>query len=152
MANKITIKDFFLKYPYKKKPDVTYVSLPYFPKEEETNHKYSLTYSEYKNVLNTYFEYVSEYLLQGDVFSMPERLGALKLIKYKIENIGDKKTYYKTYINNIHSQNYRVILRWEHQKYPVPFGKFWKLSTVKTFNFKLFKKLTEDLTSINDIT
>lgn len=149
--SKTTLIDFFLKYPHKDKPDVNYVSLPYFPKTEISNHKYKMTYKDYKALMVCYFKYVTDYLLRGDDYLIPSRLGKLFLLKYKIEDIGNKKSFYNGFINNIHSNNFRVIVRWEHTKYPVPLGKYWKLSTVKTFNEKLFKWLTGDITNINNI-
>lgn len=151
IRKKYTTKDFYLNYPFKKIDKLKYVPTPYIKKSEDTNNEHSVTYTEYKSVIGEYFNLVSEFLLQGSRYNLPSRLGHLLLYKYKYkkENFINPKPYYSNRESNIHSNNYRVIIKWEKRSSPIPKAILWKVRPVNTFNDKLYYKLVNDLSFIN---
>lgn len=146
----ISLQELYLLYKYKKKPDVDYVSLPYFPDSEITNTVNSFTYKEWKLIVTTYYKYLKEYLLQGNEYKCPDRMGMLYMKKYKAPNIV-KKVHYKNKIDNFHSNNYRVLIKWDRKGFPISYPEMWKIAPTATFDRDIYKKLTNEISNINNI-
>lgn len=149
--------NFYLDYPHKcRRFDTNTVELPYFPKAElDCDHPYSLRYKEWREIVDTYFEYVIDYMLNGQKYRMPARLGYLELQKFKGGGIDyqrlkkEGKVYRHT---NRHSKGYRVILKWlrgyshgaviKHQY-------LWRINFSKLVWRKIHSKMKTDLQFIN---
>ena len=84
----ITLKDLYLGYRHKwYDVNSSTVPIPYFNPNEVSNHEYALSYKEWKNYLQVYFNTILEHLREGNQFIMPHGLGTLKLIKFKSKYI-----------------------------------------------------------------
>lgn len=79
--NSAGIRLFYLRYPFKK---ITYPShLPFVPKEEDTNEKFSLKYDDWRKIIQIYFKYLLLFLLSGQTYRFTSRCGGFFLGKYK---------------------------------------------------------------------
>ena len=115
---KKTLKDYYLDYPYKTTViDGKTVQLPYVPKDQITNHYYTVSYKEWLLVLDLYFKYFIESLLEGNEIKVTG-FGKFSFKKYKKTNGHgvDWKEFnqtgvYKKYTNFLFDNN-RVILKW----------------------------------------
>jgi hypothetical protein len=114
-----TIADIYLMYPYRCW-DVTgkTIPVPYVPKDEIVcDHKYSLTYKEFKKIVMTYLKYLKKYLLTGVEYKMPQQMGYLQFVKFKSPAV-DYGHFHRNnkeirfYLNK-HSQGYRPKLIWK---------------------------------------
>ena len=132
----LKINDLFLMYPYKYYPPSNTVYIPYIPKTQQiSDHKYSLTKWEYKDIIQTYFKYLTIYLLDGNEFRMPNFMGTLKMKKYKSRWV---HWHYKNknLKNSQSSQNYRSALVWVKDttcKMPEYLKKFWRYDMGKYY-------------------
>lgn len=164
--NAATLRDFYLRYPYKKSSGRT--TLPYVPVEEDTNEPFSLKYKDWKNILHTYFKYVLLYLLTGQPYRFSSGIGEFKLIRYKprkkrgnIDMRGIEKYYEKktgitdrkelwAYINNIGLDNavlvkhrnketdgYKWVTAWFKKEYKFAFKQHWYFTLARVHAWKM---------------
>jgi hypothetical protein len=132
---KTTLRDFFKSYPYKKKSTESSGGIHYIPKQEIVdNHKFSITGSEYIEIVKVFFDVLLfEYLIWGYSYKMPHKFGHLVFRKCKNSDVKTKRRnidwgltrQYKEYNKanpenkkvffhkNYHSQGYGVYLRWD---------------------------------------
>lgn len=170
MSNqKVTLKDIYLGYPYKYYDHLSNtIPNPYFPKHEISDHKYKISYKEWKKVVLEYFNILLEYLLTGKNFEIPNQLGLFRLMKYKPlkrkvdfkrtkeiygeENKslpkGEKKLIYHM---NHHTNGYDPILVWERRDYKFPFKWHWRFDLSRKNFKKVSDILKKDLTVINKL-
>ena len=78
---KMTLKHFYLMYPYKKRTCIT--CLPYLTNDEISDHAYALTYQQWRNIIVTYLKHLVLHLLSGQVYRFSSLIGELQLIKWK---------------------------------------------------------------------
>lgn len=165
--NRITLKEIYLEYDYKYY-DVTSstVPIPYFPKKEIKEHKYSLTYKEWKKVVLVYLKYLVLYLMSGKCFDIPFHMGHLCLKKWKPakKKIDIRKTMNKygeinktlpkgekkvVYHNNYHTRGYSPLLKWVRDQKKFPYKWHWRFGLSRK-NWELIsKELMEDSSMIN---
>lgn len=104
---------------------VTYVK----QSEIVSDHKHSLTYTEYMSILKAYAKIVFEELVAGKLVELPSRMGSIQLIKYltphkKVVDWKKTKEVYGeynltaekkkvVYTNNAHTNGYSVKLQWK---------------------------------------
>jgi hypothetical protein len=80
----ITLKNFYLHYPHKCVPNPNTIPNPYFPKTEmDCEHKHSLSYAQWSEIVEVILEEVMNYLLRGFNFILPEKLGEWAIVKMK---------------------------------------------------------------------
>lgn len=81
----ITLKDFYLKYPYKCYDiNSSTIPVPYVKKNElECGHEFTKTYQEYFEIADTIFSEIQNTLLEGSPYKLPKRMGTLQMFKYK---------------------------------------------------------------------
>lgn len=158
-SKRVTLRELYLGYPYKYR-DITSstVPIPYFPKEEITEHKYSLTFKEWKRIIKIYLKHVVIYLLTGFKYKLSSRLGFLQMRKAKSKKIPDwgktRKRYGTTkgvkplYHKNIHTQGYRPIIKWyrEGQNAKFKYKWYWRFNFLdkqwKWISDQIFNNLT----------
>jgi hypothetical protein len=153
----ISITEFYYFYPYKKNTHKgNTVCQPYIKQEDEvTDHKYSIEYSVWKSVVDTYIECIRNELLKGDTHYFHNSLGYLQLRKYKSKKQIDyntwAKTGIKTYYKNI--DDYTVILKWyrTYKTTKLKHKYFWKVKMVVSLTKPLQKMLTTNLNNIYNI-
>ena len=80
--DKMTLLHFYKDYPYKKRKCAT--CLPYVTIDENSNHEYAITYTEWKKIILSYFKHTVLFLLNGYTYYFHSGMGELKLIKKKI--------------------------------------------------------------------
>lgn len=144
------IRDMYLFYRYKKYEDLTKVPNPYFPKQEHTDNKNSLTKQEWTIIAKLYLEELQAYLFEGALFEIPSKCGSLQIVKTKFKKIvknnaivDGEPNYYK----NSHTNGYSIRLRWWKKSYAGKFTRlksysfFWRCTPVDYFNKAISKKL-----------
>jgi nucleoid DNA-binding protein len=137
----ISLKDFYLHYPHKCVPNPNTVPSPYFPKTEmDCENKYSLSSSQWIEIIEVYLEELMKYLLKGNSFNMPLMLGTLNIVKTKAKEIRYMFTRSKDSCERRVEKNinkYKPILKWTRNysttKLPDPW--IWKLTLLKESKF-----------------
>lgn len=146
---RITIKDFFYFYPYKKNiPTIgKTIPQPYVKKSDviEDNPS-SIDYNQWYTVVMDYIDLISELLLSGKEYMFPNYVGKLQLRKYKVTREIDwkqttlqkKKVYYKP--------SYNVILKWyrNHEFTRLRYRYHWKLNMAKNFSQALHQRIIKN--------
>ncbi len=165
MANITTLKDFYLRYPYKKNPD-SYIPglsktipVPYIKAEDITDHNYSVDYHTYKKIMMAFFEFLFQYLLWGGRYKMPGRIGDLIIQKYKRSvkkniNWGKYKATGNHYNEkNIPTNRYSPTLKWKRGPrisiHLVEIN-WWNFLPSHTALKRIGQHLNEDPTRINN--
>lgn len=165
--------DLFLMYPYKKNyesPDGV-IPRPYVPtKNLVEDHKYSLDYYQYSEIVKSFYKHLIPYLMEGSSYRMSNRLGDLKMYKWKPKNgrmdlynqvqkikrikgnenlsirealdYGKKNKVPITKIDNRHTDNYSPLLKW-YKTGSVYFAEFWHFRFVRSTK-KLISKILMD--------
>lgn len=160
MASHITLPDIYLKYPHKCQEIYgNTVPIPYVPKQEITcNHKYSIEYKLWKKVISCYFKHVITYLLQGDIFVIPTRLGRLQIKKYRyskgflkfIRKKGEKTIIKR--VKNIHTDNQVAEIRWYKPNAYLQYKNYFKFRATHAFKKRLKEYIFKDFNNINKYT
>lgn len=137
----IGFRDLYYQYPYKKK-HTKFTSL--CTNKEETDHKYTLDYIEWKKIIKCYIKHYLMVLVSGKNIEMPYRLGILKLIRYRTTKpINWKQT--KKYSKIIKQKNiafggYWFKLKWTRSR-KFSNGQHWKVKLTR----KGFKTVHDEL-------
>ena len=79
---KMTLLHFYKEYPYKKRKCAT--CLPYVSIEDDSKHDYSLTYTEWKKIILSYFKHILLYLLNGYTYYFHSGMGEIRILRKKI--------------------------------------------------------------------
>lgn len=161
-SKNITLYDLYKKYNY---PcwdlgllSKNIVPLPYIPiKEVNCDHKYSLEYKKWKEIVMTYLKYVKLYLFTGKEFKLPHFMGTLQLRKYKGGGI-DWGHFHQTgdiiKHKNRHTLGYRPILKWYRNRKicKLKFKWHWSIyPSKKVYNKEISNWLMEDFSRINKL-
>lgn len=147
---RITIKDMFSFYPYKKniKTDGNTIPQPYIKKSDVIeDHPESIDFNQWQSVVNDYLDIVIEVLLTGKEYSFPNYLGKLQFRKYKTTrlinwretSLQNKKVYYRN------KDSLRVILKW-YRDYKIARFRYrfhWKIRMAKKLSMALHEKITK---------
>lgn len=137
-TKRIVNKHIYLQYPFKTY-DVTSntVPKPYFSKDHITYTDKSVTYQEWREVINRINQKLLEELFLGDELKLPSGLGVIRIEKYK----PNKRTDYRSSneIDNWHTDGFCPTLKW----YKAPFknAKLWNVRLPKSATTKLSKLL-----------
>lgn len=158
------IIDFFLMYPYKKnyKTKEGIIPRPYVPtKKVIDDHKYSLDFYEYSDIVKTFYKNLIPYLMDGSPYRMSNMLGDLTMVKWKPKNgrmdlyrqvqkiksikgnenlsvkqaleYGKRHRIPFTKVDNRHTDGYSPLLKWLKTS-KVYFAEFWHFRFVKATN------------------
>lgn len=153
------LQEIYLEYTYKTR-DLDSNTIPryYFPKSEITDHKYSLTYKEWSDVLKVLFKNILLYLLTGKKYKLPHRMGEIFLAKIKgggIDWIKSKKLKKAVFHKNLHTNGFRPKVIWDRKKGKCIFKNrwLWKFNLTKSAwriisqaienNFNIMNNLTD---------
>lgn len=127
---RITLRDVFKNYPYKKISQKNLIKggSDYFPKEEiKDDHKFSVDRKEFMLIAEKLFDHRFKSLLKGNEIKLPLRSGKIKLMKcksnkkycdFKATNIYRKLNPGSNviiYHKNYHSQGYKPLLIWSKE-------------------------------------
>lgn len=148
---RISIKEFFYFYPYKKNPPIVGKTIPqpYVKQEDEKpDHDCSLTYNEWRLIVDSYIDAVKKVVMTGREVMLDNYMGTLGLKKYPISRRIDykqtrltgKKVYFTT------PNQYQILLKWRRTHSNARFNyKFhWRVKPVKTFTGEWFKRTEKD--------
>jgi len=83
------------------------VHAPYIPLKESTNHEFSLTFPEWKELVKAYWDIVVDELIEGNQFELPKELGHIQMMK----KMGNQIRQNKLYRNN-HTGGYSPFVVW----------------------------------------
>jgi len=137
------------------------VPVPYAPKDKvNCNHKYSLTFKKWKQIIETLGKYYTEFLLSGRPLYLPAKLGSLQLKKWPY---GEKGKYFNPYKSakagkvvldsspeNLH---YRPLIKWNRgNACDLPKKFFWKINFVKSKGApwkRIYDAMSNDLSIIH---
>jgi hypothetical protein len=161
---KRTLKDFYKHYDYPcwdlSLLDKNIVPLPYIPKEKVVcDHKYSLTYKQYKRLYHIFAEELFKYLLKGYTYEIPNYMGNIDIRRFKKPySFIDWPHYHKTgelkkvYNLSKETQGFRPFLKWDngYKICRLKFKKNWKINFPKSKWMKITKFLEDDLSNINN--
>lgn len=155
---RITNKDLFLFYPYKKNiiTDRNTIPQPYIKKSEEiTDHQFSIDYTQWTAVIDDYISVIVDTLITGREYVLPTHLGKIQLRKYKTKRLIDwkttkesgKKTYYKG------SDSNRIILKW-YRDYKISRFRYrfhWKIRMAKNLTNAIYKQSVKNKNYVYNI-
>jgi hypothetical protein len=142
------LKDIYLGYRYKWM-DVTSktIPVPYFSRKEISDHEFKMTYQEWKKVIVCYLKNVFEYIVDGNTFPVPHKLGYLYLTKTKRKLIDRKKTGSEGKLvakRLLHTYNYKPRVCWNTSRCDMPYKTLYKCKLVRTLWSKLMESYVED--------
>lgn len=156
----ITLHELYLLYPHKWR-DLTSntVALPYFAKDEISEHEYKMSYQEWKKALKCYYKHVMEYMIEGNVYKLPYNLGYFRLkkirqpvasyVRWKKEIESGKRTVEDGLMTTLipETGGYFPYLHWDRTNRSGVYFKFKSLYKVrimpKTY-FKLWNRIVKD--------
>lgn len=173
MKKFFTYLDLYKNYPHKKVDYEKYANKMkpsyYAKKGLHSSHKYAITYDEYKKILFTYLDELLEYLLEGNVYEVPYKMGKMYFKKYKgakvIDYYNTNKKYGKynhnkprtewkyVYHKNLHSNRSMARFHWtahSNSKY-YPNRRLWKYRLSRTAKKLVNERLTNDVNQIYKI-
>jgi len=115
-TQRISIKDIFKFYPYKKNIVTTgnTIPQPYIKKSDEVlDDDRSIDFNQWSDVIEDYIEIITDVLVTGKEFKFPNYTGRFQLKKYRTRKTIDwgstiksgKKTYFR-------GESYAIILKW----------------------------------------
>lgn len=154
MGNKrnkrVSTLDFFKFYPYKINPPASNtIPQPYIKEKDTTpDHKFALEYQDWRKLIDSHLDYVSERLLQGKEHKLGQMLGKMQLRKYKvyrkINYAESKKQGKKIYYKN--PDNYTILLKWYRDNNVANFNyKYhWRISMSSTLGRMIFSEMEKD--------
>jgi len=61
----------------------TLVHSPYIPLKESSNHSYALTYDKWSEIIDAYFNTITDVLMEGHDIMLPKKLGLIRLVRKK---------------------------------------------------------------------
>lgn len=154
--NRIVLDDLYLMYPHKTR-DIhsKTVPFPYFPKDQITNNKYSLTAKEWKEVIHAYLRNMELYLHTGKKFKLGARMGNIQIRKAKHSGksyVAYRETGIWKKMNNEHVKGYRPLLKWDVNKIddcPLKFKRIWTIRFTKSPWKRLMAKIESNFSMIN---
>lgn len=133
------------------------VPLPYIPKDKiKCGHKYSLTYKEWKLIVECLFKYIMLYLQEGLELKLPHNMGYLQLKKWKSRSL-DKLHFVKTgerrWKKHVETGGYKPIIKWKRYNKDAHFRNksVWKITFVRGQWRKLIEYLQENYSNINKL-
>lgn len=155
----ITLKDFYKEYPY---PcyDVTSNTVPMAPYISKSkvvcDNKYSLSKREWMLIVKSYLKHLSLYILSGNVFKMPERMGLMEVRKYKAKKVdvqASLKAKKRVYHKNLHTGGYTIVWKWFRgsSQSSLLYKWHWEIRPMKKLNQLVNKFLKGDPSRINRI-
>lgn len=153
-----TLKDLYSCYSFKKRPHNRYPTFPYVPKQEDTDTEYSLTYKEWKTLVDKYFEFIlDKVLFKGMDYVLPHNLGTLSIQKYKGE--ANRIDFFKTlqtgvyhYHDNTHTDNWCPMLVWDKPlRYRHVYSSMWRIKLTKNASTKLSNLAMSDVSTFNTL-
>lgn len=166
---RVTLIEFYKKYNYPcwdtslLKEEKRIVPLPYIPiKDLKCDHKFSLKYSEWLDIMQVYLEEFFNVLYEGIEVNLPLMLGKWQLQKYK-SNKQFNINYVKLKNENILEEDmrrnplindYSVKLRWKkgHKYTKFQFNGHWSVNLIRGRWHKLYAKLDENPSDIFNFT
>jgi hypothetical protein len=145
-------RDIFLLYPWKKKhaphENVTRPILKHIKLNED--HPQSLTYTQFRKIFKIYLKYTIEYILSGNLVTLPWGFGVFKMYKYKYEyrkriDYGHlQRTGKIKYYTNSFTDNHGPVLKWNTSIF-----KYHKYRSFKaSFNRRIHDYIMENKTNI----
>lgn len=134
---RVTMYDIYLRYPHKWK-DVhsNTVPKPYFPNEEITNNRFSLSYKEWRNIMNELVKEYADLLLSGKKLDPKKAMGYFQLHRYKparpnLDFKHYRETGEKRYEKNPHTDGFCPLIVWNRSyktKAKLKYKSYWKIS------------------------
>lgn len=123
--------DIYKGYRFKKrhitinKEGKNIVHAPYIPLKESTNEEFSLTFPEWKKLVNEYWNIVVDELVEGNQFELPKGLGHIRMMKKFTTQIRKGKIY-----RNNHTGGYSPFLVWNRFKAGTFKHKMWYIFNI----------------------
>lgn len=143
-----TLEDMFQKYPYKKRQiEGKKVFQPYIKKKDAVeDHKYSVTFREFSDILKFFVWEIVEDLLHGKRITLPYRLGTMHFVKMRRINksVGARKRY-----RNLHTQGYHPRFVWGRIK--IKYKKFYSFNLSRGVWLRVSRQLKETPFLIHNI-
>ena len=163
-SQRVTLRELYLGYEFKYRDiESSTVPIPYFPKSEITETKYSLTFKQWKKIILIYFKHIVMYLITtGSRFKIPSRLGIFQMKKYRTKNSPDwaktRVVYGTTRVKpimfkNTHTQGYKPIIVWlrQGQNGKFKYKWYWRFTLTKKSWKKVSDTIFNKLTTINKL-
>jgi hypothetical protein len=160
----IVLPDLYILYPYKYyDTSSSTVPFPYFSKDKITNEKQSLTYKEWRVIIETYLKLVVQDILEGVPFIMPISIGRIELRKNKRRSrkkILDKPATSKAgkavfYPPSHILSKYCLYVKWYRQKNKFAHKYLWRFKINKKalgeFIGRVIEKDPTIINKINDV-
>lgn len=143
--------DFYMFFPYKRNAVFTgTIPVPYIKKEEESDHKYSMTYKEWKLIIMSILQEIKEELLDTKTWVIGSHIGEISLRKKRCKTFTDYKLSKEkgSKVSRIRNDydNYMIFGEWERKTYPLPFKWLWRFKMLRAFKLNVYKLTDKDYT------
>lgn len=135
----INFEELYRKYNYPcyEITSINTVPRPYIPKEDlKCNHKYTLTFIQWKTIVYSLCKFLLLYLMSGKLLTLPHGLGTLQITKWKPKKYKKmdyahwRKTGEVIYENFKYTENYSPFLKWDkgYRRKRFKFASYWKIN------------------------
>lgn len=149
-----TLIDFFQFYKYRKNPSFEKtIPVPYIKKEDESTHKYSLTYHQWKSILEDILIRIEEELIDGQRWVIGSHLGEISIRKKKCKSFVDYKKSKEEgqQVRRARNgfDNIMIFSDWERLQYPLTNRWLWRFKLKRTLKLKIYNNAEKDYTFLN---
>lgn len=126
-----TDHDIYKGYRFKKRHITTnqegknIVHAPYISTKDSTDSEFSLTFPEWKNITQMYWDIVVDEMIEGHQFELPRNLGTIQLYKKRKNNVRKDKLY-----RNSHTMGYIPFVIWHRYKHGSFLHKMWYIFNI----------------------
>ncbi len=157
--NRVGPKAIYMDYSYKKNPDFSLTNTvpdPYIKGKDVSDHNFSMTYFDWKPIIDDYINCIGEVLTSGNTFKMPLFMGELELRKLKLKNgvdrVASQKEGKTVTRKGSDYDNCALRLKWIRDGRYAKLSYKWHWSAYANTSLlrKAYKKCDTDFTYINN--
>lgn len=155
--NCITLKDFYLRYPYKcYDVNSKTIPVPYIKKDEmECSNEFTRTFQEYSEICDVILDEIQNSLIEGSPYKLPNRMGILQMLKYKtyrkiiFENKNGVRT--RKRVKSPATGEYYPLLKWIRSNKVSAMWTKWhfKIRIMSKFSKKIGAKISKQPSILN---
>lgn len=128
------------------------VPVPYFPKDEvKCDHKFSIEYKEYVNIIEVFAEELVKEIIAGHRVYLPQKLGTFHFVKVKARGtdwVKTKETGKHHALPNRHTQKYKARFMWDKKNIPLTTRFIWKCNLASKHWTALYEALMSNFNLI----
>jgi len=157
--NRVATKAIYMKYSFKKNPDFSLTNTvpdPYIKSSECTDTPLSISYFDWKPIIDDYINCIGEVLISGNNFKIPLFMGEIQLRKIKmktvIDRIASKKEGRSVERKGTDCDNYVLRIKWSrgNKEAKLSYKYHWTAYANTSLLKKAYARCENDYTYINN--